>query len=263
MFLAIDGCKKQFQRQLLRALNKEKAMRKRKTSMASPNERKEPQLKLELLSMVDIFRDLREEEVQEINGMVDMITIRKGHILYHPDEEAEVLFLLKKGRIQVYTLTPEGNRLMIETIGPGTFFGEMPLTAQSMHQAFAEATEDSLVCVLSKGDLDRLLHNKPSVAVRLVEILGTRLKETQARLEELTIKAATVRVSRGLLRLAHGNSELRGLTHQDLADSVGLQRETVSRALHQLQDLGLVQLGTKNITILSVIGLEEEIQKLG
>ena len=160
--------------------------------------------KLNLLSMVDIFQDLTHEEMEEINKMVKMVTIKKGHVLYRPEEEVEVLFLLKKGKIQAYTITAEGKRLIIETIGPGTFFGEMPLTAQSMHQTFAEATEDSLVCVLSRGDLERLLQRKPKVAVRLVEILSRRLEETRTRLEESTLRNATVRVCQGLLRLALG-----------------------------------------------------------
>lgn len=238
-------------------------MSRHDTPIPNPTPMEEAARKLNLLSMVDIFRDLTQEEIEEINKMVRMVTIKKGHVLYRPEEEVEVLFLLKKGKIQAYTITAEGKRLIIETIGPGTFFGEMPLIAQSMHQVFAEAIEDSLVCVLSRNDLEKLLQSKPSVSVRLVEILSSRLKETQARLEESIIKGATVKVSRGLLRLAQGTSELSGLTHQELADSVGLQRETVSRALHQLQDLGLVELGMKNISILSMTGLEAEAQKSG
>ena len=91
----------------------------------------EPSLKLHLLSKVDIFRDLNQDEIHAIEGMVKMVTCKKGYIFYRPEEEAEVLFLLKKGKVQVYVITSEGKRLTIETIGPGTFFGEMPLTAQS------------------------------------------------------------------------------------------------------------------------------------
>ena len=103
-----------------------------------------------------------------------------------------------------------------------------------MHQTFAEATEYSLVCMLSRGNLERLLQRKPMVAVRLVEVLSRRLEETRTRLEESTFRNSTARVCRGLLRLAQENSELPGLTHQELADSVGLYRETVTKALNRL-----------------------------
>ena len=232
-------------------------MSRHNTSILSLTPLEDAARKLNLLSMVDIFQDLTQEEMEEINRMVNMVTIKKGHVLYRPEEEVEVLFLLKKGKIQAYTITAEGKRLIIETIGPGTFFGEMPLTAQSMHQTFAEATEDSLVCVLSRGDLERLLQHKPKVAVRLVEILSRRLEETRTRLEASTLRNATARVCQGLLRLAQGTSELSGLTHQELADSVGLYRETVTKVLNRLQAQGLVELGKKNIVIVDRVRLED------
>ena len=232
-------------------------MSRHNTSILNPTPMEEAARKLNLLSMVDIFRDLTQKEMEEINKIVKMVTIKKGQILYRPEEEVEVLFLLKKGKIQAYTITAEGKRLIVEMIGPGTFFGEMPLTAQSLHQTFAEATEDSLVCVLSRGDLERLLQRKPKVAVRLVEILSSRLEETRTRLEESTLRNATARVCQGLLRLAQGSSELPGLTHQELADSIGLSRETVNKVLNRLKAQGLLVLSTKKIIILDKAGLNE------
>lgn len=235
-------------------------MNKRNSSLRGLVHWEEPLLKLHLLSMVDIFRDLSQEEIQEIQGMLDMFTCKKGHVLYRSEEEVEVLFLLKRGKVEVYSLTAEGKRLTIETIGPGTFFGEMPLTAQSMHQTFAEAVEDSLLCVLSRGDMERLLLQKPHVALRLVESLSRRLEETRAKLEDATFRNAAARVCRALLRLAQGTSELSGLTHQELADSTGLYRETVTNVLNRLQERRLVELGKRKIVILNRVGLETTAQ---
>lgn len=217
----------------------------------------EPSLKLHLLSKVDIFCDLSQDEVHTIEGMVKMVTCKKGYVFYRPEEEAEVLFLLKRGKVQVYTLTSDGKRLVVETIGPGTFFGEMPLTAQSMHQAFAEAAEDSLICVLSRGDMERLLLDKPQVALRLVDSLSQRLNETRTRLEEAIFQNAAARTSRAVLRLAQGASELSGITHQELADATGLYRETVTNVLNRLQAQGFVELGKKKMVILDRTGLQE------
>ncbi|MBI4284844.1 MAG: Crp/Fnr family transcriptional regulator [Chloroflexi bacterium] len=214
-------------------------------------------LKLHLLSGMDIFRDLSREEISAIQGMTHMITCKKGHIFYRPDEQAEVLFLLKKGKVQVYALTAEGKRLIVEIVTPGTFFGEMPLTAQSMHLAFAEAVEDSLLCVLSRGDLERLLLQKPQVALRLVSSLSERLVETRAKLEEATLQNATARVCKAILRLAQGTSELVGVTHQELADSTGLYRETVTNVLNRLQSQGLLTLDKKKIVIRDRAGLQK------
>ena len=124
----------------------------------------------------------------------------------------------------------------------------------------AEAVEDSLLCVLSRGDMERLLLQKPQVALRLVESLSQRLEETRAKLEDATLRNAAARVCRALLRLAQGTSELSGLTHQDLADSTGLYRETVTNVLNRLQERRLVELGKRKIVILNRVGLEEAAQ---
>ncbi|MBI2857524.1 MAG: Crp/Fnr family transcriptional regulator, partial [Chloroflexi bacterium] len=188
---------------------------------------------------------------------VDMVTCHKGQILYRPEEKVEVLFLLKKGKIQVYYLSAEGKKLIFDTIGPGTFFGEMPLTGQSMRQGFAEATEDALVCVLSRTDMERLLLRKPMVALRIVESLGRRLEESQAKLEVATLRNATARVVRTILRLAQSSEELSGITHQEIADMTGLYRETVTNILNELQAQGLIELGKKKLVVVNKKGLEE------
>lgn len=232
-------------------------MNKRNSSRSGITSCDEPSVKLNLLSMVEIFRDLKKEELREIHDIVNMVTVKKGRIFYRPEEKAEVLFLLKRGKVQIYTLTDEGKRLIIETIGPGMSFGEMPLTAQSMHRAFAEAVEDSQVCVLSRGDLERLLIQKPQVAIRIVQSLSQRLEDTQAKLQETTFRNATARLCRTLLRVARETSELTGLTHQELADSTGLSRETVTNILNHLRAQGLVELGKRKICILDRAELQE------
>ena len=75
--------------------------------------------KLEYLSMVDIFQDLSPDEVANIDQMTTMSTCKAGRIFYMPDETGEVLFLLKKGRVQLYRISPDGKKLVVATLGPG------------------------------------------------------------------------------------------------------------------------------------------------
>src|SRR5437762_7091314 len=96
----------------------------------------------------------------------------------------EVLFILKKGHVQLYRMSDEGRKLVITTLGPGTIFGEMALTGLGMHDAFAEATEEALICILNRGDLEKLLISKPKIAVRLLNVMAKRLQETEGRLEQ-------------------------------------------------------------------------------
>jgi CRP/FNR family cyclic AMP-dependent transcriptional regulator len=214
--------------------------------------------KIGYLQMVDIFQDLTEEEIEEIDRATTMTTCRKGRIFYMPEDTSEVLFLLKEGRVQLYRISPDGKKLVIGTVGPGAIFGEMALIGQGMHNTFAEATEDCVLLVMSREDVERLLVTKPMVALRIFEELGSRLKETEARLEEIAFKGIPARLASFLLQLAdeQGSDTITGMTHQDLGEQIGTYRETTTQTLNTFKADGLIDIGRKRITILDREGLE-------
>jgi CRP/FNR family cyclic AMP-dependent transcriptional regulator len=123
--------------------------------------------KVGYLRLVDIFQDLSEDEIAEIDRTTTLTTARRGRIFYMPEDTSEVLFLLRQGRVQLYRISAEGKKLVIGTIGPGAVFGEMTLIGQGMHNSFAEALEDCVLCVMSREQVERLLAAKPRVALRI------------------------------------------------------------------------------------------------
>jgi CRP-like cAMP-binding protein len=210
------------------------------------------------LQMVDIFQDLTEEEIEEIDRATTLSSCRRGKIFYMPEDTSEVLFLLKEGRVQLYRISPDGKKLVIATIGPGTVFGEMALIGQGMHNTFAEAVENCELLVMSREDVERLLVTKPKVALRIFEALGTRLRETEARLEEIAFKGIPARLASLLLQLADegGSDTVSGMTHQDLGEQIGTYRETTTQTLNAFKAEGLIDIGRKRITILDREGLQ-------
>ncbi len=214
--------------------------------------------KIGYLQMVDIFQDLSEDEIQEIDRATTVSTCRRGKIFYMPEDTSEVLFFLREGRVQLYRISPDGKKLVIATVGPGAIFGEMALIGQGMHNTFAEATEDCVLLVMSREDVERLLVTKPQVALRVFEALGTRLKETEARLEGIAFKGIPARLASILLRLAdeQDSDTIVGMTHQDLGEQVGTYRETTTQTLNTFKADGLIDIGRKRITILDREGLE-------
>ena len=214
--------------------------------------------KVGYLQMVDIFQDLTPAEMEEIDRATTLTTCRRGKILYMPEDTSEVLFLLKQGQIQLYRISPDGKKLVIATLGPGAVFGEMALIGQGMHNTFAEATEDSVICVMSREDVERLLVTKPKVALRIFEVLGQRLKEAETRLEEIAFKGIPARLASLLLHLSEqeGGDTITGLTHQDLGEQIGTYRETTTQTLNTFKADGLIDIGRKRITILDRPGLQ-------
>ncbi len=214
--------------------------------------------KIGYLQMVDIFQDLTEVEMEEIVRATTITTSRRGKILYMPEDTSEVLFLLKEGRIQLYRISPDGKKLVIATVGPGTIFGEMALIGQGMHNTFAEAIEDCVLWVMSREDVERMLVTKPKVALRIFENLGNRLKEAEARFEEIAFKGIPARLASLLLQLSDDAAEdtITGMTHQDLGEQIGTYRETTTQTLNTFKSEGLIDIGRKRITILDREGLE-------
>lgn len=215
--------------------------------------------KIGYLQMVDIFQDLSEAEIEEIDRATTLTSARRGKILYMPEDTSEVLFLLKQGRVQLYRISPDGKKLVIGAVGPGAVFGEMALIGQGMQNTFAEAVENCVLCVMSRTDVERMLLTKPAVALRIFEVLSKRLREAEARLEEIGFKGIPARLASLLLQLADeaGSDTITGLTHQDLGEQIGTYRETTTQTLNAFRAAGLIDIGRKRITILNRTGLLE------
>jgi len=221
------------------------------------NNSPQPAEKMRYLSELAVFQDLSSREMEGLNRITTMSTVTRGRVFYRPEEPGEVLFILKEGRVQLYRISPEGKKLVITTLGPHTLFGEMALLGTKMHNTFAEAMEDCLICVMSRTDLERLILSKPQVALRILEITGKRLREAEERLENMAFKGIPARLASLLLRLAEeqASDEITGLTHQDLAESVGTYRETATQVLNDLKGQGYIEIGRKRIVVLDEDGL--------
>jgi CRP/FNR family transcriptional regulator, cyclic AMP receptor protein len=210
------------------------------------------------LLTIDIFRDLPPEIMAMLDAQTRLITSPKGRVLYAQEERAEALFLLKRGRVQLYRLTPHGKRLDLATLEPGTFFGEMPLLGESLRHAYAESIEESVLCVMSRTDVERLIVEQPRVALRMMEALAQRLALAEARLEEMAYRGVAARIAAVLLRLEHERGGVTvAITHQELGDMVGALRETVTKTLDEFQDQALVELGRGKITLRDPNGLRD------
>jgi CRP-like cAMP-binding protein len=215
--------------------------------------------KLSYLSETEIFRDLTPEEMDWLMSTCTMATYTAGEVFYRPEEPRDLLFLLKQGRARIYTISPEGEEWEIATLTPGAVFGEMPLIGAEMHNNAAAAIEECTLCVMNRADLERILLDKPKVALRIVDMLGKQLKEAEARLEDIAFKTIPARLASLLLRLMeeHGPT-IAGYAHQDLAEMIGTYRETTTQTLGNFKRQGLLAIGRKRLEILN----SDELRKI-
>jgi CRP/FNR family cyclic AMP-dependent transcriptional regulator len=182
--------------------------------------------KLKALSTIEIFQDLTQREVEEIDQTTKMSTSEPGRVFYTPEESGEVLFLLKRGRVQIYRLSPSGKKIVVATLEAGAIFGEMSLIGQGMHNTFAEAIETCTLCVMSRADVERLILNKPRVAMRIMQAMANRLMEVESQLEEM----------------------------------LGTYRETATITLNDFKSKGWIEISRKRIALLDREALQAQIQ---
>src|SRR5260370_31457014 len=91
--------------------------------------------KRDYLLTMDVFRDLPPEQITMIEHATVMRTISKGQVIYSQEDRAEALFLLKRGRVSIYRLTPRAKRLELAPLGPQAFFAAMPRAGASLRPA--------------------------------------------------------------------------------------------------------------------------------
>ena len=126
----------------------------------------------------------------------------------------------------------------------------MGLLGQTAHGCYSKAVKDSIVCTPSKDELVLLLEHRPEVTLRLLEMVGGRLKTLEDRLEKLALSPVRTRLADILLALSgQSNGEVVGYSHSDLGDMIGLGRQRITKALGQMRSEGLLQIRHKRIQI--------------
>lgn len=213
------------------------------------------------MAEVDIFRDLDAAEMDAMAQAAPMKTFKRGSLIYTPHQRVETLFILKQGRIRIFRVSPDGRALTTAIIEPGTIFGEMIIVGQQMHDSFAEAMEDVVVCVMTKADVQKLLLGDQRIAARISETLGRRLGDLERRLSDAVFKSVPQRLATTLLTLSEGHPAPLGrgqvkLTHEQLAALAATSRETTTKVLGEFADLGLISLGRGRIAVIDRRRLE-------
>jgi CRP-like cAMP-binding protein len=206
------------------------------------------------MSEVDIFADLSQAEMDTLAAAAPMKTYPAGSLIYTPHQPVEALFILKRGRIRIFRISSDGRALTTAIVAPGTIFGEMVIVGQRMHDSFAEALDEVVVCVMNQHDVRRLLLADSRIAARISETLGRRIGELEQRLSDAVFKSVPERIARMLTVMAAGRPLSRttqvNLTHEQLAALAGTSRETTTKVLGDFAEQGLINLGRGRISIL-------------
>src|SRR5918994_6968981 len=225
--------------------------------------RKDMEERIKLLSLVDIFEPLSKQEIEHLAGQLPYVHLEKGELFYGPEDQTEKLFLLQKGKVRIFRTTPEGREFTLAVVESGTVFGEMALTVQQLEGAYAQAMEASDAAYMLHQDLERLVLEKPGVGLKIMQVLGERLRRYETRLDDVAMKDVHSRLA-GIIELLTESEGVRTgtgyripshYTHETLGTMIGTKRAAVTRAFGVLQDEGVVELRRRLIFVSDIEAL--------
>lgn len=213
----------------------------------------------------DLFRDLTPEQRARLERRVVVAEYAPGHIFYTPGEQGDRLLIVRRGRVRLYKLSPEGRALTLFVLEPEAVFGEMALVDRQ-HDSFAEAMTDCSVGALGRTTLREILRDNPSVTLRFMDMMSERLRVLERKLADIAFKSVPQRLASVLLNLAacradqpadEGPPAVVRYTHQQLAEMIGSYRETVTKAVGEFREDGLIRVEEEAIFLTDVRRLRE------
>jgi CRP/FNR family cyclic AMP-dependent transcriptional regulator len=212
---------------------------------------------IRLLSMVDVLGPLSDEQMEDLAKKTPDTFLEQEDVLYSPQQGTERLFILKKGRVQLYEVDRSGEEITLSVIEDGNVFGEMALTGQSLEGLYVRALVPSTVVSLRREDLEDLIMKNPQVGLRLVRELAEKLQASEARYADVVSKDVPARLATLILTLMDSEGEVSSesyrlptrYTHEQLGTMIGCKRVAVTRAFSKLKEAGAVQQKERHIII--------------
>lgn len=224
-----------------------------------------------LLRKTQLFAGLTERETSALSAHFQRQTVPRDGLLFSEGDPCSGLFLVVAGKIRIFKLSPSGREQVLAVEGPGSSIAELPVFDGGDYPASASALGDAEVLFISRKDFQNFCREHPDVALKLIAVVGSRLRRLVGIIEELSFTTVRQRLIALLLRLAEesGSRSREGLrlnltmSQQDLAAELGTVRELISRNLSRLQAQGFLEVDGRQIVIKDFAGLRREQDSTG
>jgi CRP/FNR family transcriptional regulator, cyclic AMP receptor protein len=202
----------------------------------------------DLLPRSPLFAELASAELTALERAAERREFARDEVIFAMHEPADGLYVIADGRVKVCVATESGKEIILATLGAGQFFGEMALLDNEPRSASVIAQLPSTAYRIHRQDFERLLEAHPTIARKLLRELSIRLRRANEKMESLVTLDVVGRLARFFIDLARQHGQILGNgwvavrrpTHQDIANSVGTSRETVTRLINDLEQRGLV-----------------------
>ncbi|MDM0123192.1 Crp/Fnr family transcriptional regulator [Variovorax arabinosiphilus] len=201
---------------------------------------------LELLRRVPLFAALTPTQSASIADAIVKKRFKRAEVIVEQGKKTDALYIILTGRARVMSTDSRGREVILATLQPGDYIGEMSLIDDEPHSATVRTEIQTDVLMLDRDAFSRCLPENSSMSYNIMRGLVQRLRHADRKIESLALMDVYGRVARSLIEFAvddgQGNLKIRDkISRQDLAKMVGASREMVSRVMKDLEERGFVQ----------------------
>jgi CRP/FNR family cyclic AMP-dependent transcriptional regulator len=218
------------------------------------------------LARVPIFSGLEENELAFLTQRTVPRHYSAGEIVFSEGEPCAGLYVVASGHVRIFKSSSGGREHVLSVDGPGSSVAELPVFDGGNYPASVAAMDDATLLFISKQDFQALCLTHPQVSLKVLRVVGARLRRLVGIIEELSFTTVRHRLASFLLRQAvrEGKRKNGGVeielppSNQEFAAQIGTVRELVSRNLSRLQAEGTIAIDGRNVLIRDMKALENE-----
>ena len=209
------------------------------------------------LKSAPLFTDLSDNEIQALAVRAVRKLYSASETIFSQGEPCRGFYVISSGRIRIFKISPGGREQVLAIEGPGSSVAELPVFDGGPYPASGAAAEETEIVFISRKDFQDFCREHSEVALKVLAVVGARLRRLIGIIEELSFTTVRHRLVALLLRMAKdsGRQTTNGVqfslpaSHEELAHQIGTVRELVSRNLTRLQSEGLIEFEGRLITI--------------
>jgi CRP/FNR family transcriptional regulator len=184
---------------------------------------------------------LNDDELDELANLAREHSFTANEFIFWEGDDAGWFYIITEGRVKVVKHSSSGKEFIVAFFDPGEMFGEVAVFENKPYPASAQAVAETKVVGIRREDFQSFLANRPQIALRIINILGGRLREAQNRLRDLAGERVEQRLAGIMLMLSSKLGLSLPFTRQEIADMVGTTTETAIRVMSNLKERGIIR----------------------
>jgi CRP/FNR family transcriptional regulator len=221
-----------------------------------------------VLGKTPLLANLSQPELQNLSARTVRKLFSTGELIFSEGEPCNGLHIIARGKVRIFKTSVNGREQVLALNGPGESVAELPVFDGGPFPASAVAVDDTEMAFISRRDFQAYCMEHPEVSLKVLSVVGQRLRQLVGIIEELSFTTIRQRLISVLVKLAQseGRKSPAGIefqlpsTHQELANQLGTVRELISRNLMRLQAEGLLDVDARHIVVKDLKALAAQLE---